>query len=202
MAKAVASNGAETRLRIMDAAVEAFGEKGFHGTTTRDIAKAAGLSPAAVYVHFDSKEALLFEISLAGHETTLQVVAESQAGVQTPQEALASWVAAFAGHHAREHAAARVVNYELHALSPEHWTTILDKRRALDAQLSDIIQRGVDDGVFGTADVRAAARSISSLGIDIARWYRPDGPISPGALGREHARIALLIVECRDRAAS
>ena len=37
--------------RLLEAAVAAFADRGFHGTTTRDIATAAGLSPAAVYVH-------------------------------------------------------------------------------------------------------------------------------------------------------
>ena len=38
--------------RLMRAAAQAFAEKGFHATTTRDIASGAGLSPAGVYVHF------------------------------------------------------------------------------------------------------------------------------------------------------
>ena len=40
--------------RLMRAAAQAFAEKGFHATTTRDIASGAGLSPAGVYVHFAS----------------------------------------------------------------------------------------------------------------------------------------------------
>lgn len=42
----------------MEAAADAFAAKGFHATTTRDIAGRAGLSPAGVYVHFASKEDL------------------------------------------------------------------------------------------------------------------------------------------------
>jgi AcrR family transcriptional regulator len=37
-----------TRARLVEAAIAAFAEKGFHGTTTRDIAAAAGMSPAAL----------------------------------------------------------------------------------------------------------------------------------------------------------
>jgi AcrR family transcriptional regulator len=50
----------------LDAAVNAFAEKGFHGTTTRDIADAIGRSPAAIYVHHRSKEELLYLISKEG----------------------------------------------------------------------------------------------------------------------------------------
>ncbi|MDQ1536947.1 MAG: hypothetical protein QOE58_1340, partial [Actinomycetota bacterium] len=44
--------------RLMDAAVDAFADKGFHATSTRDIAARAQMSPAGVYVHFASKEDL------------------------------------------------------------------------------------------------------------------------------------------------
>ena len=48
------------RDRLLTAAVAAFGAKGFHATSTRDIARAASLSPAAVYVHHQSKDCLLY----------------------------------------------------------------------------------------------------------------------------------------------
>jgi AcrR family transcriptional regulator len=42
--------------RILLAAATAFSERGFHGTTTREIAAQVGMSPAALYVHFGSKK--------------------------------------------------------------------------------------------------------------------------------------------------
>ncbi|MFV0298674.1 MAG: TetR/AcrR family transcriptional regulator [Hyphomicrobiaceae bacterium] len=47
------------REHILDAAERCFGEAGFHRTTMQGICKAAGVSPGAVYVYFDSKEALI-----------------------------------------------------------------------------------------------------------------------------------------------
>lgn len=200
MARSVASNGAETRVRLMDAAVDAFAEKGFHGTTTREICTAAGLSPAAIYVHFSSKEELLYQVSKAGHESTLDVVSASQQGLDDPAEQLTAWVDAFVQHHAKERTKARIVNYELRSLSAEHWAEVVKLRSALDRQLVDIISRGVNEGVFATADVRMAASTLSSLGIDVARWYRPEGHWSPSELGSYYARLALRVVECRDPA--
>jgi len=77
----------DTAVRIMLAAADAFAQRGFHATTTRDIASRAGLSPAGVYVHFASKEVLLFELSRRGHARArdLLVAAADQAG--TPTEA-------------------------------------------------------------------------------------------------------------------
>ena len=58
----------DARTRLLAAAVDAFADRGFHGTTTRDIAAAAGMSPAALYVHHRSKEELLYLIAVAGHQ--------------------------------------------------------------------------------------------------------------------------------------
>lgn len=49
--------------RILDAAEHCFARTGFHRTTMHDICKEAGVSPGALYVYFDSKEALIAGIS-------------------------------------------------------------------------------------------------------------------------------------------
>ncbi|MBI4346401.1 MAG: TetR/AcrR family transcriptional regulator [Elusimicrobia bacterium] len=46
----------DNRSRILDAASALFGRQGFHGTSTRDIAKAAGVSLGNIYNHFATKE--------------------------------------------------------------------------------------------------------------------------------------------------
>jgi AcrR family transcriptional regulator len=48
----------ERRIGIITAARRVFADKGFHGTTTRDLAHAAGVSEALLYKHFPNKEAL------------------------------------------------------------------------------------------------------------------------------------------------
>lgn len=47
------------REHILDAAEICFAQSGFHRTTMHDICKLAGISPGALYVYFDSKEALI-----------------------------------------------------------------------------------------------------------------------------------------------
>ena len=53
----------QRRERILDAAERCFARSGFHRTTMHDICKEAGVSPGALYVYFDSKEALIAGIS-------------------------------------------------------------------------------------------------------------------------------------------
>ena len=48
----------ERKLQILRVAVSLFSQKGFGGTTTREIAQAAGVSEAMVFRHFATKQAL------------------------------------------------------------------------------------------------------------------------------------------------
>jgi len=50
--------GEERRLQILAVAVRLFSERGFRGTTTKEIAQAAGVSEAMVFRHFATKEEL------------------------------------------------------------------------------------------------------------------------------------------------
>jgi AcrR family transcriptional regulator len=51
-------SGPQRRDRILDAAVACFASRGFSGTTTREVARRAGITEAGLYRHFPSKEAL------------------------------------------------------------------------------------------------------------------------------------------------
>lgn len=50
--------GEERRLQILKVAVSLFSERGFRGTTTKEIAHAAGVSEAMVFRHFATKQEL------------------------------------------------------------------------------------------------------------------------------------------------
>ena len=189
-----------TRARLLEAAVGAFAERGFHGTTTRDIASAAGMSPAAVYVHHKSKEELLHLISRTGHERTLDLVRTAIASESDPASQLAAVVRTFAVHHARAHTSARIVNYELAALSDDALREIKQLRRAITDEIRALVERGVRAGAFDTPNPSMAATALLSLGIDIARWYRDEGAWSPEEIGDFYADLALRMVGGRPAA--
>ncbi len=188
---AAPSRAEATRARLLAAAVAAFSEKGFHGTTTRDIAGAAGMSPAAVYVHHKSKEELLHVISRDGHQAALDVVRQARATTSDPVEQLAAVARGFAMFHVEHHTIARILNYELAALSPEHRAEIDVLRTGIDRELRDLVATGVAAGAFDIPDPALAATALASMGIDIARWYREDGEWSPDQIGDYYADLAL-----------
>ncbi len=186
-----------TRDRLFAAAVTAFAAKGFHGTTTRDIAAAAGMSPAALYVHHRSKEEILYRISKRGHQNTLALVRAARASSDDPVAQLRAVVRDFAVHHARGHTTARIVNYELSALEEPHLAEIRALRSAIDAEVQGLVATGVASGAFDCPDPRVAAAALLSLGIDIARWYEDGGGWTPEELGEAYAEIAVRVVGAR-----
>ncbi|WAL69497.1 TetR/AcrR family transcriptional regulator [Amycolatopsis cynarae] len=177
--------------RLMLAAVESFADRGYHATTTRDIAAAAGMSPAALYVHFPSKAALLFAISHSGHEQTLKLVESVATGGGGAKERMRGIVEDFVAWHARRHTVARVVQYELQALPEKEYAEVADLRRRIEHLVRDVIADGVEEGVFTVTDLRTAARAVLSLGVDVARWYSSRTGKTPKVLGREYGDLVL-----------
>ena len=184
-------NAVHARDRLLAAAVAAFSERGFHGTTTRDIAAAAGMSPAALYVHHRSKEELLHLICLAGHQRVLALCEAAVAEVAGPVEQLDRLMSDFVRHHAVHHVSARVVNYDMAALSDEHRTEVDELRRRIDRVMRDLLERGTASGHFATADPAMTATALLSLGIDVARWYREDRGWTPGSVAAHYRDLAL-----------
>jgi AcrR family transcriptional regulator len=188
--------------RLLVAAVEAFAERGYHATTTRDIAGRAGMSPAALYIHYRTKEELLHRISRIGHEKALDVLrgaAESEAG---PAGRLAEAVRSFVRWHAGQHTVARVVQYELDALGPEARAEIVALRRWNEAVVRGIIEDGVAAGDFDVPDVKGTTVAVLSLCIDVARWFNVNGHRTPDEVGVLYADLVLRMVGAKGRVLS
>lgn len=58
----------DTRERILDVALDLFTERGYDGTSLREIAEELGLTKAALYYHFESKEDILLALHLRLHD--------------------------------------------------------------------------------------------------------------------------------------
>jgi AcrR family transcriptional regulator len=179
---------------LLTSAVACFAEQGFEATTTRDIGTGAGLSTAALYVHFPSKEDALFAIMQIGHQRLIEALgppALRNGTASDPVAALGDLVRGLVCWHARHPTVARVCQYDLKALTPEHYWEINAVRKGITDTFRFAVSRGVAAGVFDVDDVNQVVRAILSIGVDLVRWYRLDGPDSPEVLSEVYVKLAL-----------
>lgn len=189
--------GTTTSERLKEAAIIEFATRGFHATTTRDIAARAGLSPAGVYVHFPSKEDLLYAITLDGHTAALEMLVEAAADAGSPADALRTTVGTFAQWHAERFQDARVLQYEFPHLELDHREHILGLRKQINAVVSDILGSGVTSGHFDVDDVPATTLAILSMAVDVCRWYDTEIRRSPESIGTDYGELAVRLVSRR-----
>lgn len=173
------------RWALAQAAASEFGKRGYHATTTRHIAEHVGMSPAGLYVHYPSKADLLFTISRIGHESVFNESAASLKGISSPIDRVDALVRAFTIWHAVNHNLARVIQYELRSLEPEHYKIIAAIRRRTEALAAEEFRPFVTD----PNKLRIHTMAIMSLGIDVARWYNPDHSPGPQILGDTYAKL-------------
>ena len=184
----------DTAVRIMLAAADAFADRGFHATTTRDIASRAGLSPAGVYVHFASKEVLLFELSRRGHARARDLLLAATQASPTPTDALRAIVGGFSRWHAEHYELGRIVQFEFRHLSPEHRDEVLTLRKEIDQVVAGVLREGVASGEFEVDDVPTTALALLSMAVDVARWYAPDVRRTPEAIEAAYGDLAVRLV--------
>ena len=84
----------------LDAAREVFEAEGLDRTSLRAIAAKAGYTPAALYFHFESKEALYAEVLQDSLETLSRTIAQAIARTRHPSERLHAAAMAFFGFYA------------------------------------------------------------------------------------------------------
>lgn len=175
--------------RLVRGAVGLFAVRGYGGASTREIAESAGMSPAAMYVHFPTKAELLFHIVRTVHERANEAVASARQGDQAAR--VRAMVFALAAFHARHQQAARVTQNELAALDAARWPVIRASRDDTEGLFLAEIRDGVRAGVFDVPDLTGTTRAIVSMCVDVARWYSGEGPRTPDEVGALYAHLAM-----------
>ena len=180
---------------ITQAALRCFVVNGYHGTSIRQIASAAGLSVPGVYHHYASKQSILVELCDVAMQELIRASEAAMTGagnaVLDRFDALVECLVAF---HADFADVAFVTFSEIRSLDGEARERHLAARRREQELLTGLVEEGVDEGVFATDDPRHVARAISSICLGISQWYRPERGLCVDALAETHVRI------CRDAA--
>ncbi len=180
-----------TLRKLHEAALIGFAERGYHGVSTRDLAAATGVRPSSVYAHVKAKEDILLELTLLGHEEHNERLRKALlAAGADPQDQISAVVREHVAVHATYPLLTRVCNRELHALSPANAERVMAVRDDSTQLLVDVIAHGVEMGVFHCADVWLAAAAIGAMGIRVAEWFEPGGPIAVEEISERYAEFA------------
>ena len=189
-----------TAAALIAAAVEVMAVHGYHGTSVRGIAAAAGTSPAILYHHFSSKHALLVTVLDRGLDVLIAATEEALDAVgHDPADRLTAIVGAHVRVHLSSQRESLLGNSELRSLEPAARALIVAKRDVQQRIFDRVVRDGVRRGAFGTAHPGDAARVITTACTAVAAWYRPDGPLSGEAIVDRYRAIALDAVAWKGR---
>jgi AcrR family transcriptional regulator len=184
--------------RMLRAALAVFMEKGYHGTSMRDIAQRAACSVSNAYHYFPSKRQILFrivrDITVELAETLEDIAARP---TDDPARRLADLVMAHVLLHTERQDESFVGNTELRSLAPDERTDVVKHRDRISTVFKKAIAEGIRGGRFDCPTPADTARAIVSMATAVATWYRPNGPLSPAEIGERYAALALRMVGTR-----
>jgi len=193
-----ARSPSDTPERIHEAGLELFNERGYTGTTVRELADACGLTPGAIYNHYASKEALLFAIVDRVHDEADAVLSATLRGCDgDPAVQLEALAAAFTAFHIARPRETRVANRDYIYLPAGERDSVV--RRRVRGLFADVLREGEQRGCFafgelGSEDaVQAASMAILNMVVFVAEWFDPRGPRSAADTAALHGRLALRI---------
>jgi AcrR family transcriptional regulator len=184
--------------RVRLAAVKLFAGKGFHGTSIRDLAHAAKLSSASLYHYMGTKEELLADIMRESLERLLSAAALATARVSDPRARLEKLVALHVITHAVRPDETRVVDNEVHSLSPAAKRIVVKLRDDYELLWAETIDRGVASGAFHTDQPAVTRLALLEMCSGVARWYSPRGPLTLEQLATHYAQLAMRVLGCPD----
>lgn len=185
-----------TRLRVVEAALELFAERGFHGASIRDIADGAGIRSASLYDLFPSKAHILEAVVRIGHQMLLAAIRDAiDAAGPDPAEQIRALVRANVIGHASYPMLAMVTNTELDRLPDElrQASTALRNEAALVAL--SVAMDGEQQGLFDIPTPGPTLAALGSMCLRVPYWFVPSTDLTAEQLGDDYAEVALRVLD-------
>lgn len=163
-----------TPARILAEAARIFNRLGYHGAALDEVARALGVTKAALYYHVGSKEELLFRCCKVPIEIGLEALRRARVQARAPDQQLRLALAGYI-EGTTDQLRGSVAILEEGALSVAHDREVKAGRDDYERQLREIIARGVAEEVFEPCDPRVVGLAILGAVNWIPRWFRPEG---------------------------
>ena len=180
---------------IMAAALSLFQERGFYGTSMRDIAARSGTSVSHLYYYFNSKAQVLKSLMIG---IVRDLIAEldnalAAAGAQ-PADRLAALVRAEVLFHCQRQAEAFVGRSELRSLEADDKSEVIALYDQVTAMFACAIAAGVRNGAFDCPHRAEATRAIITMCNGVSGWYRVGGGLTPRVVADRYVCLVLAMV--------
>jgi AcrR family transcriptional regulator len=179
------------RARMCRTAAQLFRDRGYDATSVSDVARALGMTKAGLYHHFESKEALLFEIMMYGLERVRDEVIVPVRTVRDPEERLRQLIVRHARIATRGQGAIAHLGDEIRALPSSGRRQIERRMRIYFDLIRDTLVELKAAGRLRDVDPTVATFGLLGMILWLPRWFRQGGRLDQEAVANEIANFAL-----------
>ncbi len=179
------------RAEICRTAAQIFRDRGYDATSVSDIARTLGITKAGLYHYFESKEALLFEITAYGLDRVRDEVIVPARAVRDPEARLRQLVIRHATIATQGRGAIAQLVDEVRALPPPARKRVEERMRAYFDLVRGTLVELRSAGRLRDVDPTVATFSLIGTILWLPRWFRQNGRLSREQVANEIANIAL-----------
>jgi TetR/AcrR family transcriptional regulator, cholesterol catabolism regulator len=185
--------------RVLATAAALFYERGAVDTSVRDLTRACGLTPGALYNHFPSKDDVLYTLVRHGHERMRQRIDTAMhAAPDDPVSAFRAFVRAYMAGHVEHPEMAQMVRREYLHLSEERYAEVVESRRGQRRRLAEVLTAGQRSGEFvliGGADgAVGSALMVLDMCSRTSDWFDRSRESDPAGITERYVAAALRLV--------
>jgi AcrR family transcriptional regulator len=201
MAGRMSRRHAAGRTEVLDRAAHAIAQRGYHGMSMRDLARATGRGLASFYTLFGSKEDILYHLQKHALATLTASAERAVAGDSDPRERLFLFVLNHVRYFAERPDVMRVLVQEAASLAPGRRAEIRAQKEQYFAIAEGVLRFLVRDAACGSGSYPTAVEiermTYSFFGMLnwIYGWYDPERHGSPDELAITIHRMTLCGVD-------